>query len=76
MSISLLVLSCDLSINNDQNKNKMDGDLDYKCSSKKESREFKNYQIKDDNSRNNSYYSRASNYSNSYSRTYSSCKIK
>lgn len=54
----------------------MDGDLDYKCSSKKESREFKNYQIKDDNSRNNSYYSRASNYSNSYSRTYSSCEIK
>ncbi|WKC74771.2 DUF5425 family lipoprotein (plasmid) [Borreliella yangtzensis] len=74
MSTSLLALSCDLSISNDQNK--IDGDLDYKCSSKKESRALKNSQIKDDNNRNNSYYSRVSNYSNSYSRTYASCKIK
>ncbi|WKC76608.1 DUF5425 family lipoprotein [Borreliella valaisiana] len=32
--------------------------------------------MKYDNNRNNSYYSRVSNYSNSYSKTYSSCKIK
>ncbi|ACN52900.1 MULTISPECIES: DUF5425 family lipoprotein [Borreliella] len=75
ISTFLLVFSCDLSINSDQNK--MDGDLDYKCLlSKKESGKLKNSQIKDDNNSNNSYYFRVSNYSNSYSKTYSSCKTK
>ncbi|WP_327786109.1 DUF5425 family lipoprotein [Borreliella garinii] len=37
---------------------------------------LKNSQIKDDNNSNNSYYFRVSNYSNSYSKTYLSCKTK
>ncbi|ACN93363.1 conserved hypothetical protein (plasmid) [Borreliella finlandensis] len=80
----LLILGCDLSINNDRSK--IDGvshfkkkymdNSDYQCLSKKES-EVKNSQIKlDENNKNNSYYSRVSNVSDYYDKTHISCKRK
>ncbi|WKC89480.1 DUF5425 domain-containing protein (plasmid) [Borreliella finlandensis] len=82
---SLLILDCDLSINNDRNK--IDGashfkkkymdNSDYQCLSKKESG-AKNSQIKldENNNRNHSYYSRVSNVSDYYDKTHISFKRK
>lgn len=79
----LLILGCDLSINNDRNK--LDGvshfkkkymdNLNYQCLSKKES-EAKNSQIKldENNNKNHFYSSRVSNVSNYHDRTHISCE--
>ncbi|MBB6213678.1 DUF5425 family lipoprotein (plasmid) [Borreliella californiensis] len=79
----LLVLGCDLSINNDQNKidkisdfeNKYMNNLDYQCLGKKDS-EVKNSQIElnANNNKNHSYSSRISNVSTYYDKTHTSCK--
>ncbi|MCD2332715.1 DUF5425 family lipoprotein [Borreliella americana] len=81
-----LILGCDLSINNDQNK--VDGtsnfnkkkymdNLDYQCLSKKES-EVKNSQVKldENNNKTRSYYSRISNFSNFRNKTHTFCQRK
>ncbi|WPM06347.1 DUF5425 family lipoprotein (plasmid) [Borreliella sinica] len=86
MSTLFFLLGCDLPGDIDQSKKDDIFDLeqkymndsgDYKCLSKQESR-TKNSQIKLDanNNINNSYYSRVSNFSNSYNETHSYCNKK
>ncbi|MGF7101854.1 DUF5425 family lipoprotein [Borreliella kurtenbachii] len=80
----LLVLSCDLSINTDQNRideisnfeKKYMNNLDYQCLSKKESSVI-NSQIKlNNNNKNRSYSSRISTVSNYHDKTHTSCQRK
>ncbi|WNY65431.1 DUF5425 family lipoprotein [Borreliella carolinensis] len=81
----LLVLSCDLSINTNQNKidkisnfeKKYINNLDYQCLSQKES-VIRNSQIKLSGNNNEKlfYSSRISNVSNYYDKTHTSCKRK
>ncbi|WNY63328.1 DUF5425 family lipoprotein (plasmid) [Borreliella carolinensis] len=81
----LLILSCDLSTNSDQNKidkisnleKKYINSLEYQCLSKKESA-VRNSQIKlnGNNSERRFYSSKISNFLNYYDKTYTSCKRK
>ncbi|WNY60638.1 DUF5425 family lipoprotein (plasmid) [Borreliella bissettiae] len=81
----LLVLSCALSVDTDQNKidkisnleKKYMNNLDYQCLSKKES-SVRNSQIKlsGNNNEKRFYSSRISNVSNYYDKTHTSCRRK
>lgn len=85
ISALLLVLGCDLSSNDAENKmddisnleKKYLDNLNYGCLSENEAR-IQNSQIKLDvnNGIRRSYSSRETNVSNSYSKTHSSCKTK